>query len=63
MSSILGFDIRDCDDMNAIARIFVMLAICCCFAIVISIAGVIDGILGVKQMKKDQVCIWEDYNW
>ncbi|XP_046841321.1 uncharacterized protein LOC124435428 [Xenia sp. Carnegie-2017] len=50
-----GSDTRDCDDMNAIARIFVMLAICCCFAIVISIAGVIDGILAVKQMKKDQI--------
>ena len=32
-----------------------MLVICCCFAIVISIAGIIDGFLAVKQIKRDQV--------
>ncbi|CAB4011298.1 uncharacterized protein LOC110254456 [Paramuricea clavata] len=48
-------DKRDCDEMNTIAKLFIMLAICCCFAIVISIAGIIDGILGVRQMKRDQI--------
>ena len=41
--------------MNTIGKLFILLAICCCFAIVISIAGIIDGILGVRQMKRDQV--------
>jgi hypothetical protein len=46
--------------MNTIAKLFILVAICCCFAIVISIAGVIDGILGVRQMRRDQVSI-DDY--
>ena len=41
--------------MNTIGKLFILLATCCCFAIVISIAGIIDGILGVRQMKRDQV--------
>jgi hypothetical protein len=53
-------DKRDCDEMNTIAKLFILVAICCCFAIVISIAGVIDGILGVRQMRRDQVSI-DDY--
>ena len=43
--------------MNTIAKLFILLAICCCFAIVISIAGIIDGILGIMQMRRDQVSV------
>ena len=46
---------RDCDDMNTIAKLFILLAICCCFAIVISIAGIIDAFLGVRRMRRDQI--------
>ena len=41
--------------MNTIGRLFILLAICCCFAIVISIAGIVDGFMGVRQMRRDQV--------
>ena len=30
--------------MNTIGKLFILLAICCCFAIVISIAGIIDEV-------------------
>ena len=41
--------------MNTIARLFILQAICCVFAAVISIGGVIDGILGVLKMERDAV--------
>ena len=41
--------------MTTIGKLFILLAICCCFAIVISITGIIDGILEVRQMRRDQV--------
>lgn len=52
---ISGTEKRDCDDMNTIARFFLLQAISLCFAIVISVGGIVDGILGIRKMKKDEV--------
>lgn len=41
--------------MNTIARLFILQAICCVFAAVISIGGVVVGILGVLKMGRDAV--------
>ena len=47
-----------------IRHLFILLAICCCFAIVISIAGIIDAFLGVRQMRRYQVSVTivDDFN-
>ena len=58
LNYVLDSDKRDCDEMNTIAKLFVLLAICCCFAIVISGAGFINSIFAITQTRRDQVRPW-----
>ena len=40
--------------MNTIARLFILQAICCVFAAVISIGGVVVGILGGRDAVRER---------